>query len=262
MNQIWVKQWGIPQIKPAFLDPENERLLLEGRTVSLQQATFDVPISGTVYNILFNDKEAYERFKPFMTTSPYMAPPKAPVLYMKPFNTLIGDGVPIPVPKGYSELSMGPSLGIVIGKRATKVKQENALSYIRGYVIANDVQIPHTDFFRPALKETARDGFCPIGPWIIDQRSVSHPEHLTIRVIINGKAAMKRRVGPFIRPVETLIAEVTDFMTLEEGDVLLTGIHANAPYAKIGDEVIIEIEGVGKLKNRLIPEVTSKGEGK
>ncbi|WAA10943.1 fumarylacetoacetate hydrolase family protein [Fervidibacillus albus] len=259
MKRIWMKRRGKDRLEPALLNSVGESVFIDGQSLSIDAVSLDVPISGTVYNVLFNYKKAYEMFRTNMYKPPYEKPPKYPVLYMKPMNTLIAHRSSIPVPASFKELMIGPSLGLVIGKRATKVKEQDALSYIKGLIIANDVQIPHSNYYRPAIKETARDGFCPIGPWIVEHGQIENIDQLQIRVFINGRLALENNTSNLLRSARQLIASVTDFMTLTEGDVLLTGIPENAPLAKRKDIVTIEIERVGRLENELVDEAVLEG---
>lgn len=121
-----------------------------------------------------------------------------------------------------------------------------------GYTVANDVSIPHSSVYRPAIKEKARDGFCPIGPWIVENEEIPNPDDLDITVHINGELKQQQTTRNLIRSVDELIAEVTSFMTLYEGDTLLIGVPENPPLARNGDVVKITIAGIGSLENQVV----------
>lgn len=248
-----IKLRGIEQILEGTVENEGT-VEIQGIEYELDTLPFDVPITGTLYGTLLNYQGAYEELKAQMKEEPYKEEPKAPILYIKPKNTFISNGKPIPLPEEETELEMGAALGIVIGKTAKKVKEEEALQYVLGYTVVNDVSIPHESFHRPAVKEKARDGFCPIGPWITLKESVLNPNDLEIKVSVNGEVVQQNSTKNLIRSVEKLIEDVTEFMTLYKGDVLLVGVPENAPLAKENDHVKIEIEGVGILENRIVPE--------
>lgn len=214
----------------------------------------DIPKIGTVYGTLLNFKGMYEEYEPLMNENPYKSPPKAPILYIKPKNTQISHRQAIPLPKNIDGIEMNASLGLVIGKTATKVLEKEANEYIHGYTIVNDVTIPHQNIHRPAIKEKARDGFCPIGPWITCKHSNIDPNDLLIKVYVNDKLEQEISTKYLCRSIEKLVADVTEFMTLYKGDVLLVGTPEKPPYAKLNDLVRIEIEGIGKLENRVIHE--------
>ncbi|KON71226.1 4-hydroxyphenylacetate isomerase [Peribacillus butanolivorans] len=214
----------------------------------------DPPVTGTIYGALLNFKGALEVLGDAVHKAPYQGAPKAPVLYIKPANTLIGHRMAIPVPDDSVELEMGATLGVVIGKTATRVKEEEALSYVSGYTIVNDVSVPHDSIYRPAIKQKARDGFCPVGPWVMPKEAINNPDSLQVKVFINGQLKQENNTHHLIRSVARLISDVTDFMTLRQGDILLTGVPENAPLAKVGDVVRIEIDRIGFLENILVHE--------
>jgi 5-oxopent-3-ene-1,2,5-tricarboxylate decarboxylase/2-hydroxyhepta-2,4-diene-1,7-dioate isomerase len=209
---------------------------------------------ATVYGVLLNYKGALAALGDTVNEPPYKAPPKAPVLYIKPANTWIGDGAPIPVPGDVEALQMGAALGVVIGRTACRVPAESALDYVAGYTVVNDVSVPHGSFYRPSIRFKCRDGFCPIDTAVVDRARVSNPDALRVRVFVDGALRQENTTANLIRPTARLIADVTEFMTLAEGDMLLTGVPENAPLARAGQRVAIEIEGVGRLENPLVAE--------
>jgi 5-oxopent-3-ene-1,2,5-tricarboxylate decarboxylase/2-hydroxyhepta-2,4-diene-1,7-dioate isomerase len=211
-------------------------------------------VSGTLYGVLLNYQGALAALGDAVQKPPYKAPPKAPVLYIKPANTWIGDGAPIPVPADVEALQMGAALGVVIGRTACRVPAGAALDYVAGYTIVNDVSVPHESFYRPSIRLKCRDGFCPIGARIVDRARVPNPDALAVRVFVDGALRQQNTTAHLIRSTAQLIADVTEFMTLSAGDVLLTGVPENAPLARAGQRVAIEIEGVGRLENPLVAE--------
>lgn len=253
MQKVTLKLRGIEQLLEGEVQ-SSEVIDIQGIDYQIESLPVDVPVNGTVYGALLNYQGAYDKLKPAMEEAPYQHPPKAPVLYIKPKNTFISSGQPIPLPENETGLEMGAALAIVIGKTATKVSEENALDYVLGYTIANDVSIPHENVHRPAVKQKARDGFCPIGPWITSSDSIENPNELHIKVFVNGELKQENMTKNLIRSVEKLLADVTDYMTLYKGDVLLVGVPENAPIAKENDLVKIEIEGIGSIENRVLNE--------
>ena len=211
-------------------------------------------VPGTVYGVLLNYKGALAALGDAVHKPPYKAPPKAPVLYIKPANTRIGPGAPIPVPEDVDALQMGPALGVVIGRTACRVSPGSALDYVAGYTIVNDVSVPHETFYRPSIRFKCRDGFCPIGPRVVDRAQVPDPDALGVRVFVDGALRQENTTANLIRSTARLIADITEFMTLSAGDVLMTGVPENAPLARVGQRVAIEIEGVGRLENPLAAE--------
>ncbi len=254
MCKATLKLRGVAQIEEVDVSPAEHTLQWNGAHYRADRLALDPPVSGTVYGTLLNYKGAYAALGDAVNEPPYKAPPVAPILYIKPANTQIGSGMPIPLPDDVTELEMGAALGVVIGRTATRVSETAALEYVAGYTVANDVSVPHASVYRPAIMQKARDGFCPIGPWVVERDAVADPDQLGIRVYINGELRQENTTANLIRSISRLLADVTDFMTLFPGDTLLVGVPEDAPLAAEGDRVRIEIDGVGRLENTLVPE--------
>ncbi len=255
MYRAKVKFYGSSQMDVVGVTPMSNKIEWNGNQYDFGNLAFDVPLSGTVYGTLLNYKGALAMLGGAVYEEPYKAPPMAPMLYIKPVNTLIGYGQPIPLPSDVVELEIGASLGVVMGCTATRVNEDRVLDYVSGYTVVNDVSIPHASLFRPAIREKARDGFCPVGPWIIDKSAVVNPDALTIRVFINGELRQENTTANLIRSVPRLISDITEFMTLYAGDTVLVGIPEDAPRVKAKDFVRIEIENVGRLENQVVQTV-------
>lgn len=249
-----VKLRGSSHIYDSLIDPSVGTFELNGQRYHADDLLLDVPVTGTLYGTLLNYQGTLTALGDAVHNDPYKKPPEAPILYIKPVNTMACYGAPIPLPADVQELEMGAALGVVIGKTATRVPEERALDYVTGYTVVNDVSVPHQSVYRPAVREKARDGFCPIGPWVIERGAVKNPNDLSIRLYINEELRQENTTQNLIRSVERLIADVTNFMTLYAGDILLVGVPENAPLAKAGDRVRIEIDGVGVLKNVIVRE--------
>lgn len=208
---------------------------------------------GTVYGTLLNHADALAALGAAVFDAPYKGPPKAPVLYIKPRNTWLDDGEAIVVPADVDELEIGATLGLVIGRAACRVPEQDALAHVAGYVIVNDVSVPHASYYRPSLRFKARDTFCPIGPFV-PRAAVVDPDALGIAVAIDGETVHRASTAGLIRPAARLLAEVSAFITLVPGDVLSVGVAAGAPRARAGQRVGIVIDGLGRLDNRLVAE--------
>ena len=212
---------------------------------------------GTVYGTLLNHRAALAALGAAVHAAPYKAPPKAPVLYIKPRNTFAGDGQAVVVPSGIDEVQVGATLGIVFGRDACRVVEADALQCVAGYTVCNDLSVPHDSFYRPSLRFKCRDGFLPIGPWIVARHHVAAPDKLAVRIDIDGQTMQRTSTAGMQRPVARLIAEVSAFKTLAAGDVLMLGVAAGAPRARAGQRVRVEIEGIGALENPLAAELTA-----
>jgi len=215
--------------------------------VSIEQPPWR--LSGTVYGTLLNHRSALAALGAAAEEPPYRGAPRAPVLYLKPRNTLAGDGDAVTVPAGIAELEIGACLALVIGRAACRVSEARALDYVAGYLIVNDVSVPHSYYYRPSVRCKARDGFCPLGPHLTAAAAVADPDALGIRVYIDGLLCHSASTADLIRPVARLLADVTEFMTLSPGDVLAVGAAAPAPRVRAGQRVRIEIDALGSLTN-------------
>jgi 5-oxopent-3-ene-1,2,5-tricarboxylate decarboxylase / 2-hydroxyhepta-2,4-diene-1,7-dioate isomerase len=187
-----------------------------------------------------------------MSQPPYGGAPKAPVLYIKPRNTLAENGDPVFVPTGVAELEVRACLALVVGQTACNVASERALEMIAGYVIVNDVSVPHTEYYRPAIRLKCRDGFCPIGPRVVPSASVRNPDALTVQVFIDGRRESSASTADLINPIAQILSDVTEFMTLSPGDVLAVSVGFPAPRVQAGQRVRIEIDEIGVLENPFI----------
>ena len=230
------------------------------RRTSIRDIPVEMPpyrLSGNVYGVLLNQRGELAALGAAASQPPYKAPPKAPVLYIKPRNTLNGPGGTVAVPADAPELEVGATLGVVIGRTACRVAAAEALDYVAGYTIVDDVSVPHASFFRPSVRLKARDGFCCIGPEVVARARIADPDALDIRVYVDGKLVQSGGTRELVRPVRQLIADVTDFMTLAPGDLLLVGVPPGAPRVRAGQGVAIEIDGVGRLENGFIAEAAT-----
>jgi 5-oxopent-3-ene-1,2,5-tricarboxylate decarboxylase / 2-hydroxyhepta-2,4-diene-1,7-dioate isomerase len=120
-----------------------------------------------------------------------------------------------------------------------------------GYIAVNDVSIPHESYFRPAIRQRCRDGFCVIGSKSIDRQ----PEE--IRIWINGELRCRASTADLVRSTDRLIADISEFLTLQPGDILLIGEPHDAPLARAGDRVRVEIDGLAPIENEVVPEIAS-----
>ncbi len=244
--------------------------------VSPSPLDFDTPphrLSGVVYGCLLNHAPALAALGDAVYQPPYKAPPKAPVLYLKPRNTLVADGQAVEVPAGppsqhlsagapadamEAALQVGAALGLVIARTVCRVSEADALDFVAGAVIVNDLSLPHTNFYRPSVRLKARDGFCPIGATVVPLADLPAPvDALGVRVFVDGVQVHSTTTGDRIRSAARLLADVSEFMTLSPGDVLMLGVAAGAPLARAGQTVVIEIDGLGRLTTPLVAEAAN-----
>ncbi len=248
MRQARIAAGGRP-VRAVPVDGATLLPLDGGRALREDEFMWQPAITGTVYGTLLNFKGALAALGDSVNAAPYQAPPVGPILYIKPANTLAAHGSLVVLPPGQETLEIGAALGIVIGRRATRIDPAQAADYIAGYTVVSDVSVPHASYYRPAVRHKCRDGYCPIGPWVMAREQVGNADALSMVVRINGEERQRNHTGNLLRPVAQLLADVTAFMSLEAGDVLLAGVPEGAPLARAGDRVEIEIEHVGRLRH-------------
>lgn len=218
---------------------------------------FDLPpfrLSGTVVAALLNHAPQLAALGDAAHQPPYKAPPQAPVLALRPRNALALDGAAVALPADGQAVQVGASLGIVIGRAACRVPVGQALQWVAAYTLVNDLCLPQASHYRPAVRLKARDGFCVIGPGVVAAAAIAGPDALAVQTLIDGRLAQATNTAGRLRGVAQLIADITDFMTLQAGDLLLLGASAGAPLARAGQDVTVRIAGLGQQRIRLVAE--------
>ena len=210
--------------------------------------------TGTLFGVALNYQGLVDQHLAQFHEAPYKQPPVKPVLFIKTPNTRNGHDLAVIYPAGIEHLQPGPALGVVIGKDASRVSEAQALDYVAGYTIVNEFSLPEDSYYRPAVKAKCRDGFCAIGPQLIPRDQVKNPHDLSLKLWVNGELRQENSTANFVRSVPQLIAEITEFMTLHEGDVLITGTPEGRVDVLPGDRVEVQIGGLGSLVNHIVAE--------
>ena len=186
--------------------------------------------------------------------------PTTPLLFAKFTTSLIGPGEAIVIPPLVTQCDYEAELGVVIGATVRNVSRENALEAVAGYICANDVSARDLQF---ADKQWTRgkspDTFCPIGPHLVPAAEVADPHNLRVQTLVNGEVLQDSSTANLIFGIDEIISYITQTSTLEPGDLILTGTPAGVgvfrePQRLLqpGDEVTIEIEGLGELTNPVV----------
>ena len=176
--------------------------------------------------------------------------PAEPLMFLKPPSALLPHGGAIQRPGGFPRVDHEGEFGVVIGQRAHRVPRDRALDVVLGYVCVNDVSVRELQQ-RDGQWARAKgyDTFCPIGPRVV---AGLDPSNLRIQTRVNGEARQDSTTADLIFDVPTLIAFVSEHMTLEPGDVISTGTPSGVGDMAVGDVVEIEIEGIGVLRNDVV----------
>jgi 5-oxopent-3-ene-1,2,5-tricarboxylate decarboxylase/2-hydroxyhepta-2,4-diene-1,7-dioate isomerase len=198
-----------------------------------------------VYGTLLNFQREWALWAPRMTQDPHKAPPQAPVLYVKSANTFSLDGQDLWLQDGVSEVDIGATLGLVIGAQAQ----------VAGGVLLCDWSVPHASYYRPPVKFRCRDGFLALPAQPTPCTSLASWAAVQIETRRNGEWVQTTRLADLVRPMEQLLADVGEFMTLQPGDVLMVGTDCledgTRPRAQAGDRVEISAPGFASVTTTL-----------
>jgi 2-keto-4-pentenoate hydratase/2-oxohepta-3-ene-1,7-dioic acid hydratase in catechol pathway len=190
-------------------------------------------------------------------------PPELPVIFTKFSSAVIGPGATIRWdPALTSQVDYEVELAVVIGRRARRVPAEAALEYVAGYTVCNDVSARNLQFGDEQwVRGKSLDTFCPLGPWLVTRDEIPDPQNLAVRTTLNGEVVQDSTTVEMIFGVRDLIAFASRAFTLLPGDVIVTGTPPGVGFFRDpplfladGDEITVEVEGIGKLTNRCVEE--------
>ena len=184
-------------------------------------------------------------------------PPDEPVLFAKAPSAVIGTNADIVYPQGVQRLDPELELGVVIGRRGRFVSEAEALDYVAGYAIVNDVtarDVQRRDQEKkwPWFRSKSFDTFCPLGPYLVLKDEIADPQQLELTLRVNGEIRQHSTTAKMIFPVAQLIATISQYMTLEPGDVIATGTPEGIAPLSRGDLLEGTITGLGTLVNRVV----------
>jgi len=235
-------------------DPPLDR----GAAFDLSDATFRplIPRPGKVICVGLNYKAHIE--ETHRDDSDY------PVLFTKFATSLTGAYDSIAVPPESDAVDYEGELAVVIGARARRVSTDRALDVVAGYTVANDVTMRDYQYrTHQWVQGKAWDASTPLGPALVTADEVGDPSALTLRTLVNGEVVQEATTDLMIFPIPTLISVISEFATLEPGDVILTGTPAGVGFRREpqllmgnGDVAVVEIDGIGRTENRFAAEST------
>jgi 2-keto-4-pentenoate hydratase/2-oxohepta-3-ene-1,7-dioic acid hydratase in catechol pathway len=190
------------------------------------------------------------------------APPEVPIIFHKAPNTVVGPDDPVAVPPGSTKTDWEVELGVVIGKRASYLRSpEQAQEHIAGFVTVNDLSEREYQLESSGgqwSKGKSCPGFCPTGPFLVTPDEIDHSS-LRLRSWVNGEPRQDSTTADLIFDVTTLIHHLSQYLVLEPGDLICTGtpegvaLSGRYPYLKAGDRLEIEVEGLGRQHQHLVP---------
>lgn len=221
-------------------------VLDDGTRIAEREATFLAPVEPT--KILAVHLSYRSRVEEYAARTP-----AEPSYFVKPPSALNGHRGLVRRPRGARFLNYEGELAVVVGRRMKGVRLEDALSYVAGYAPANDVGLHD---FRHAdrgsmLRVKGQDGFLPLGPELVPASELD-PTGFTLRTTLNGEVVQEATADDLIWPVAYQLADLCRLITLEPGDVVLTGTPANSRPMEPGDVVAVEIDGLGRLESTVV----------
>ncbi|MDP2881326.1 MAG: fumarylacetoacetate hydrolase family protein [Azonexus sp.] len=184
--------------------------------------------------------------------------PEVPLAFLKGPNTIVGHRAKTRRPADATYMHYECELAVVIGKTGYQVSKAEAMEMVAGYTVANDYAIRDylENYYRPNLRVKNRDGCTPLGPWLVDRDDVPNPMALKLTTRVNGKTTQTGTTADMIFDIATLIEYLTSFMTLNPGDIILTGTPEGLADVKPGDVIETEVEGVCCLINTIVDDAT------
>ncbi len=189
--------------------------------------------------------------------------PTEPIIFMKANSCVVGPNDDVVLPRQSQKVDWEVELGIVIGTRARYVGKDEALSYVAGYCVVNDVSERHFQLERGGTWDKGKgfDTFGPVGPWLVTADEVGDPQALDIWLKLNGETVQRSNTREMIFDCATIVSYVSELMTLMPGDVITTGTPAGVGmgmnpqrYLRAGDALALGVQGLGEQRQRIVAE--------
>jgi 5-oxopent-3-ene-1,2,5-tricarboxylate decarboxylase/2-hydroxyhepta-2,4-diene-1,7-dioate isomerase len=237
-------------IHTAFEHPQGLQLA-DGRVVAEADVTWLPPFEvGTLIALGLNYADHVKELSKELT----ITTKDEPLVFLKGPGSVIGHRGHTRRPADVAFMHYECELAVVIGRTAKGVKAADAMAYVAGYTVCNDYAIRDylENWYRPNLRVKNRDGATVLGPWFVDAADVADPNALTLNTYVNGQRTQHGSTRDFVNDIPSLIEYLSEFMTLQAGDVILTGTPEGVVNVNVGDEVVTEIEGIGRLVNTII----------
>jgi 5-oxopent-3-ene-1,2,5-tricarboxylate decarboxylase/2-hydroxyhepta-2,4-diene-1,7-dioate isomerase len=236
------------QLTDVTVNDSHNAVLADGTVIAETEANWQPPCTGKMFVLGLNyaDHAAELAFKA----------PEEPLVFLKAPNTLLGHRQNTYRPDQVDYMHYECELVAVIGKTAKNVSRAEAMDYIGGYTVGNDYAIRDylENYYRPNLRVKSRDTCTPLGPYIIDAADVADPHNLALRTYINGELKQEGSTKDMVFNIPFLVEYLSAIMTLEPGDMIFTGTPEGLADVQPGDEIVTEVERVGRLVNYIINE--------
>ncbi len=227
--------------------------LADGRVLADEAVVWLPPFDvGTVIALGLNYADHVKELAKELTVSSQ----DEPLVFFKTASALLGHRGHTRRPAGVAFMHYECELAVVIGRSARHVQRADALAHVAGYTVCNDYAVrDHLEnWYRPNLRVKNRDGGTVLGPWLVSADAVPDPQALALRSFVNGHLTQQGHTSKMVNSVAALIEYLSSFMTLQAGDVILTGTPDGVVNVNAGDVVECEIDGIGRLQNTLVDE--------
>ncbi|HVU66762.1 MAG TPA: fumarylacetoacetate hydrolase family protein [Ktedonobacteraceae bacterium] len=259
---------SLPTLR-AIVEKAQGRQLSEVRTFANVGAVHDLgavhlaaPIPRPRKNIMCLGRNYYDHaLESYQARGQERPQGDAPVIFTKATTTINEPYGQIVIDPALStQIDWEAELAVIIGKTGKNIAEDEALSYVFGYTVLNDVTARDLqDKYKQFFKGKSLDGYCPLGPWIVTADELPDPQNLSLRLRVNGVIKQEGHTRDMIYPVKTIISLLSQGMTLEPGDIIATGTPSGVGFArkppeflKAGDVVETEIDGLGLLRNEVV----------
>src|SRR5574343_1733131 len=239
------------QVTDAGVENAGRVRLADGRLLSEGEFQWLPPVEvGTVFALALNYADPAKELA--------FKAPEVPLVFLKGPNAITGHKANTRLPADATYMHYDCELAVVSGKTGKNLSKAEAMDIVAGYTVANDYAIRDylENYYRPNLRVKNRDGCTPLGPWLVDAADVPNPMALKLMTRVNGKTTQEGTTADMIFDIPTLIEYLSSFMTLNPGDVILTGTPEGLADVKPGDVIETEVENVCCLVNTIVDDQT------
>jgi 5-oxopent-3-ene-1,2,5-tricarboxylate decarboxylase / 2-hydroxyhepta-2,4-diene-1,7-dioate isomerase len=224
-------------------------LLADGRVVAEDDVVWLAPFDvGTIIALGLNYADHAKELS--------FGKQEEPLVFLKGPGAVVGHRGQTRRPKDATFMHYECELAVVIGAPGKHIRKADAMQHVAGYTVANDYAIRDylENWYRPNARVKNRDGGTVLGPWFVDAADVASPIQLELRTLVNGKQTQSGNTRDLVHSIPSLIEYLSGFMTLNTGDVILTGTPEGVVDVKVGDQVVTEIQGIGRLMNTIVDD--------
>ena len=208
----------------------------------MQGTVKSMSFAGHIYGVVLNDREERARLEPQFAQKPYAAPPQAPVLFMKPRGALTAHRVSVEPGR---QMVASPTVALIFGRDASRVARGEVAGCIAATALAVDFSLPQANYYRPSVSERSGDETLLLGAFAAPVL----PNKIT--TFIDGKEAHGWSLDRLVRPVDELVSDLSAFLTLKAGDILMIGLPGDAPTMGAGQSIRVEADGLPGIEGSM-----------